>query len=64
MRFLARSGLGRRSESELSALLAAWNQALARAKPFSAEWHDALYSVENILGERSSRLSRPVPRPF
>jgi hypothetical protein len=64
MRFLAKSGLGRRSESELGALLAAWNQALAGAKPLSAEWHDAVLSVENILNERSSRLSRPALRPF
>jgi hypothetical protein len=64
MRFLAKSGLGRRSESELGALLAAFNQALARAKPFSEEWNDALLSVENILDERCGRLSRPAPRPF
>jgi hypothetical protein len=64
MRFLAKSGLGRRSESELGALLNAFNQALARAKPFSEEWADALLSVENILDERSGRLRRPALRPF
>lgn len=64
MNFVARSGLGRRSEYELGALLAAFNQALARAKPFTEEWYDALLSVENILDERICRASRPVPRLF
>jgi hypothetical protein len=64
MKFIAASELVRRSESELGALLAVWNRALARAKPCSEEWKDALLSVDNIIRERTGRLDRPMPRLF
>jgi len=64
MRFIAGSQLVRRSESELDALLLAFNQALAASKPFSEEWKDAQLSVDNILSERKRRVHAPAPRPF
>ena len=64
MRFVTGSQLVRRSETELDALLLAFNQALARSKPFSEDWKDAQLSVENILSERRRRIAVPAPRPF
>ena len=61
MRFIAGSQLIRRSETELDALLLAFNQALARSKPFSEEWKDAQLSVDNILSERKRRANAPAP---
>ena len=64
MRFVTGSQLVRRSETELDALLLAFNQALARSRPFSEDWKDAQLSVENILSERRRRINAPAPRPF
>lgn len=64
MRFLAGSELARRSDTELGALFAAFNQALARATPFSEDWKDARLSVENILAERKRRAHLPAPHSF
>jgi hypothetical protein len=61
MRFVAGSQLVRRSETELDALLLAFNQALARSRPFSEEWKDARLSVDNILSERRRRIACPGP---
>ena len=51
----------RRSDDELSALFHAFNQAVARTKPFTREWSDAVYSVEKILRERKRRADNPAP---
>jgi len=64
MRFIAGSQLVRRSDAELGALLLAFNQALARSKPFTEEWKDAQLSVDNILCERKRRVNAPAPRPL
>lgn len=53
--------LMRRSDDELGTLFHHFNLALGRKRPFSKEWSDADWAVDNILSERSRRadLSRP-----
>lgn len=64
MRLAAGSQLIRRSETELDALFLAFNMAVARTTPFSAEWKDAMLSVDNIISERKRRAALPAPKPF
>ena len=56
--------LVRRSDNELSSLFAAFNLAMARTKPFTREWSEAVHAVEAVLRERKRRVDLPrLPRP-
>ena len=61
MEFVTGFQLIRKTDSELSALFHAFNQAVARREPFTREWGDALFSVNNILRERIRRADAPSP---
>lgn len=61
MKMVTGSELVRRSETELSALFHAFNQAVARKKPFTREWTDAVLSVDAVLRERKRRVDAPAP---
>jgi hypothetical protein len=50
-----------KTDSELSALFHTFNQTVARTKPFTREWGDAVFSVNNILRERIRRAVVPSP---
>ena len=45
----------RRSDDELGALFSSFNLAVARTRPFTKEWSDAVCAVETVLSERSRR---------
>ena len=61
MGFIAGSQLVRRSDAELGALFKAFNDALARATPYSEDWKDACLSVDSIIAERKRRVNAPQP---
>jgi hypothetical protein len=61
MKMVTGSELVRRSNSELSALFHAFNLAVARTKPFTREWSEAVLSVETVLRERKRRVDHPAP---
>ena len=64
MTILTAAELGRRSESELGALVRKFNAALTRHKPFTREWRDAQAAVDAVLTERRRRIERPWPHRF
>lgn len=63
MTILTAAELGRRSESELGALVCKFNAALAACVPFSRDWQAAQYAVDAVLTERRRRIERPWPCP-
>lgn len=52
--------LMRRSETELGALFHAFNQAVARSRPFTPQWADAVWNVNAVLRERKRRADGPA----
>lgn len=65
MDFVTGFSLRRKTDGEVSALFQAFNQALARKKPFTREWANAVISVNNILTEQKRRVDARAPRlPF
>lgn len=62
MQIITAYELMRRDDTELGALFRSFNLAMARTKPFTQEWRDAVCSVESILRERSRRADLPRPR--
>ncbi len=62
MRLFTTSELARRNETELSVLFNECNLALARAEPFSSEWHRASANVETILRVRKQRAQQYRPK--
>jgi hypothetical protein len=63
MEFVTGFQLIRKTDAELGALFQAFNQAIARKKPYTREWSDAVFWVDNLLGERKRRADAPLPRP-
>lgn len=62
MTILTAYDLIRRSDDELGALFRTFNQAVARTRPFTKDWSDAVFAVDKILCERSRRADQ-MPRP-
>lgn len=58
MRFLTTHELARRSNAELSVLFNEFNLALARAEPFSEDWHIAHTNLDTIMRVRNQRLQQ------
>jgi hypothetical protein len=59
MEFISRFQLAHKTDAKLGALLHAFNQAIARRKPFTREWSNLVFSVDNILSERKRRVEPP-----
>ena len=62
MDFVTGFSLMCKTDGELSALFHAFNQVVARKKPFTREWGDAVISVNNILTEQNGRVDAPAPK--
>lgn len=61
MKLVTAFELIRRSDDDLGALFRSFNLAIARTKPFTRDWSDAVCAVDSILRERRRRADLPRP---